>query len=173
MKHEQLHKACSRLGVFTALFNGDYHSELVSGIEKAAKSRGAQIIYFPGGALNSPCPHERRHNLVYDTALNASLDGLIILSAVVNYCNETGLRDFISRYKHIPVITINFRAPFGNAILTNNRQGFEALMSHLLETHGYRKLAFVKGPEYNPYAAERFAIYQSALSGSCCPQGSR
>ena len=67
--------------------------------------------------------------------------------------------EFLSRYEHIPMVTINFRAPFGNAILTHSKQGFEALMQHLIETHGYRKLAFVKGPEYNPDALNRKRRY--------------
>ncbi len=34
---------------------------------------------------------------------------------------------------------------------------------HLIETHGYRKLAFIRGPEEHYYAQERFRAYQDVL----------
>ncbi|MBN2535799.1 MAG: substrate-binding domain-containing protein, partial [Spirochaetales bacterium] len=164
MNEKRSQKSCHRLGVFTAWFYGHYQVELISGIEEAARRFNTQVIYFSGRALHSPIPYENNHNIIYDTALNASLDGLIILSLLANYCNDNALTEFISRYKNIPVITINFRSLIGNAILTNNTPGFSALMKHLIEKHGYRKLAFVKGPECNRDAMERYAIYKSALS---------
>jgi DNA-binding LacI/PurR family transcriptional regulator/signal transduction histidine kinase/DNA-binding NarL/FixJ family response regulator len=164
MKEKRSRKSFPRLGVFTAWFYGHYQVELISGIEEAARRLNAQVIYFSGRALHSPIPYENDHNIIYDTALNASLDGLIIMSLLANYCDDNALTEFIYRYKNIPVITINFRSLIGNAILTNNKTGFSALMKHLIEKHSYRKLAFVKGPERNRDAMERYVVYKSALS---------
>ncbi len=157
------------MGVFSAWFRGHYQLELISGIEGAARRLSAQVIYFSGRSLHSPHPYENDRNIVYDIALNASLDGLIVLSLLANYCDDSALTEFISRYEGIPVVTVNLRAEIGNAILTNNTTGFSALMKHLIGGHGLRKLAFVQGPEHNLDASERFGIYVSALSASGIP----
>jgi DNA-binding LacI/PurR family transcriptional regulator len=62
---------------------------------------------------------------------------------------------FISRYAQIPCVTIGFKTSYGNAILTNNAVGFHSLMRHLTDDRGYRKLAFLGGPEKNIDAIER------------------
>ncbi|MBN1697227.1 MAG: substrate-binding domain-containing protein [Spirochaetales bacterium] len=166
MKKMRSRKSFRRVGVFTAWFYGHYQLELISGIEEAAGRHNVQVVYFSGRALHSPVPYENDHNIIYDTALNASLDGLIIMSLLANYCDDYALTEFIARYKDIPIITVNFRSLIGNAILTNNKKGFSALMNHLIDQHGYRKLAFVKGPEHNRDAMERYTVYKSALSGN-------
>ncbi|MBN2536128.1 MAG: substrate-binding domain-containing protein [Spirochaetales bacterium] len=163
MKEKRLQKSCQRVGVFTAWFYGHYQMELFSGIEEMARHHKVQALYFSGRALHSPLPYENDHNIIYDTALHASLDGLII-SLLAIYCNDNILTEFISRYKNIPVITINFRSAIGNAIFADNKPGFNALMKHLIEKHGFRKLAFVKGPEHNRDAMERYTLYKSALA---------
>ncbi len=164
MKKKRSGKSCPRLGVFTAWFYGHYQLELFSGIEDAARRHGAQILYFSGRSLHSPVPFESTHNTVYETAFNASLDGLIVLSLLANYCDDAALTAFLSRYKDMPIVTVNFRSSAGNAVFADNAPGFEALVRHLVEMHGYKKLAFVKGPERNPDAMERYAVYKSVLA---------
>jgi DNA-binding LacI/PurR family transcriptional regulator/signal transduction histidine kinase/DNA-binding NarL/FixJ family response regulator len=166
MKKKRSGKSRPTLGVFTTWFYGYYQLELYSGIEEAARSHNARLVYFSGRSPHSPYPYENSHNIVYDAALNASLDGLILLSPLANYCDDDQLKEFILRYEHIPVVTINFRASIGNAVLTNNVPGLGSLMKHLIDEHGYRKLAFVKGPKRSPEALERYEVYRSALSAN-------
>ena len=39
-----------------------------------------------------------------------------------------------------------------------------AVVAHLIEVHGYRRIAFVGGPEVNDEAQERYAAYREELA---------
>jgi len=73
-------------GVFCSWFGGDYHFELISGIEHKAKLKGIRVIYFSGRTIHSRDPNDDNYNVIFDNALDAALDGLLIMPVVTNYC---------------------------------------------------------------------------------------
>ncbi|MBN1698653.1 MAG: substrate-binding domain-containing protein [Spirochaetales bacterium] len=162
-------KTRPRFGVLTDWFQGYYQSELISGIEHEAKRNNIDVFYFVGRSINSPYPHEEGFNVVYDMALDASLDGLAILPMITNFSTDKQVSEFVSRYASLPLVTIGFTSTHGNAILTNNVNGFHSLVRHLTDDHGYRKLAFVNGPGKSPDAIERSGIYTSVLRSGGIP----
>ncbi|MBN2135443.1 MAG: response regulator [Acidobacteria bacterium] len=164
MKIKHCHSSHPRFGVFNSWFRGDYQFELVSGIEHEAKRNDVQVFYFIGRFPHSPWPYEAICNCMFDIALDASLDGLVITPMISNYSTKQQMNEFASRFSHIPLVTINFKTEHGNAILTNNAPGFQRLMQHLIEYHGYRKFAFLNGPAHNFDAVERADIYKSMLN---------
>ncbi|MBN2441468.1 MAG: substrate-binding domain-containing protein [Spirochaetales bacterium] len=169
MRKKPNHNSCPRFGVFSSWFYGDYLFEFVSGIEYEAKHKDVQVVYFTGRSLHSPYSYDDNHNIVYDIAHEASLDGLVIMSGVIDYSTNTQINDFVSRYSSLPLITIDFKTVYGNAILSNNAPGFRKLLQHLIENHGYRKFAFINGPETNFDAIERSDIYRSMLDSYSIP----
>ena len=42
-------------------------------------------------------------------------------------------------------------------------------LEHLISRHGFRRIAFVRGPQKNPEAERRYAIYQAALESFDIP----
>jgi hypothetical protein len=85
MKKRHYHNSRPRFGVLTSWFHGDYQFEFVSGIEHEAKRNDVQLFYFTGCSLHSPHPYENNYNVVFDTALDASLDGLVIMPMIPSY----------------------------------------------------------------------------------------
>jgi signal transduction histidine kinase/DNA-binding LacI/PurR family transcriptional regulator/DNA-binding NarL/FixJ family response regulator len=157
-----------RFGIFSCWFRGDYHFECLSGIEHEAKLNDVQLFYFAGRSLLSHQPYDKYHNNVYDTALEASLDGIVIMSMLINYNIDREMNEFISRFTPIPLVTINFKTSHGNAII-NDTNGFRQLLQHLIEDHGYRKLAFIYGPDKNFDAIMRLQTYTSMLKSYDIP----
>jgi uncharacterized membrane protein len=49
------------------------------------------------------------------------------------------------------------------SIMVDNRPGLQNMIRHLAEVHGYMRIAFIRGPEGNSDAAERFQIYRETL----------
>jgi DNA-binding LacI/PurR family transcriptional regulator len=45
----------------------------------------------------------------------------------------------------------------------DNYLGMRSLLAHLIEAHGYRRLAFIRGPEEHYYAQERYRAYLDSL----------
>ncbi len=76
-------------------------------------------------------------------------------------------------YKGIPLVSIGMRLEGVPSILTDNRAGILEAMDHLIDVHGLRRIAFLKGPEINHEAQERFAAYREALRGARARRGSR
>ncbi len=158
-----------RIGVFSDWFAGVYQSELLSGIEHEAGRNGIRVFYFVGRSLNATRPYDNNYNVVYDAALDASLDGLVLIPMLASFCTADQMSVFVSRYAPVPLVTMNFKTDYGNAILSNNALGFRTLLDHLTEDHGYGKLAFVNGPEKNIDAIERSGIYESGLASHGIP----
>jgi len=163
------HNTRRRFGVFTAWFKGDYQYEFISGIEYEAKRHDIHILYFAGRVPHSPYPYEEYYNIVYNTALEASLDGLVVMPMHAGFCTNEEFNNFLSQFSLLPLVTINSKTPYGNAIFADNAVGFKTLMRHLIEDHGYRRLAFIGGPDINPDAAERARIYTSMLKSYRIP----
>jgi signal transduction histidine kinase/AraC-like DNA-binding protein len=49
-------------------------------------------------------------------------------------------------------------------------QGMQAVVRHLIQTHGLRRLAFVRGPENHHYAQERYRAYVETLQEQRLPR---
>ncbi len=163
MTKKRIKSSRPRFGVLSAWFGGDYQSGLISGIESEAKLNDVEVFYFIGRPLDSPNQYENNYNVVYDAALDASLDGLVVMPMLASFSTAKRMSGFISGFAPVPLVTINFKTSYGNAILANNAAGFRALLRHLTEDHGYRKLAFLNGPEKNFDAIERAGIFASVL----------
>ena len=48
-------------------------------------------------------------------------------------------------------------------VLIDSYQGMRDMIAHLVQLHGYKRLAFIRGPEGHYYAQERFRAYEDAL----------
>jgi signal transduction histidine kinase/DNA-binding LacI/PurR family transcriptional regulator len=151
------------LGVFVSLFGG-YQDAIWSGIVEAAHENNAHVICFVGAALKDEVRSQKHWNAVYDLASPANLDGLIMISsALQKYTSLEELSRFYARYAPLPVISIAQELEGVPSITVDNAAGMCALMRHLIEAHGYRRIAFIQGPENNPEAQARYHVYTEAL----------
>jgi anti-anti-sigma regulatory factor len=55
------------------------------------------------------------------------------------------------------------------SILVSNHQGMYEAVTHLIETHNYRRIAFIRGPAGHPEAEERYRAYTEALAAFGLP----
>jgi DNA-binding LacI/PurR family transcriptional regulator/signal transduction histidine kinase/DNA-binding NarL/FixJ family response regulator len=152
------------LGVLISHFRGQYQLELVKGIESEARKRDANIITFAGRYIHSPIPGDAYQNIIYDIISPHSLDGVIITSVLSNYATNEEMEAFIGRFASIPRVTFNYTGNSAPSLRADNATGFSSLIGHLIEAHGYRKMAFVSGPRMNPDAAERLSVFNETLA---------
>jgi signal transduction histidine kinase/DNA-binding response OmpR family regulator/HPt (histidine-containing phosphotransfer) domain-containing protein len=50
------------------------------------------------------------------------------------------------------------------SVLVNNENGLRDEIAHLVQVHGHRRIAFVRGPEGNPEAEQRYRVYTETLA---------
>jgi len=167
-KRTKLHTRRARptLGYLAAEVMSAYNVSVLAGIIEAAQEQNANLISFLGGVLrfapDDPFTHQR--NTLYDLITTSNIDGLIINSTVGNYVNTQELKDFCNYYRPLPMVSIAETIPGIASILVDNERGMRDVIVHLIEKHGCRRIAFIRGPEDNDEAERRYHAYTQVLA---------
>ncbi|GLZ28791.1 hypothetical protein Lesp02_09810 [Lentzea sp. NBRC 105346] len=134
------------------------------GASDGAAANDCDFVCFVGTELEHPNPHKRRANAVYDLISPHRLDALIMWTTRVGQLvGEQSMRDFATRFAPMPIISVETTLADWPTILMDNRGGMEKAVTHLIEVHGHRRIAFVRGPQTHAGAQERYQGYVDAL----------
>ncbi len=156
-------KPAFTIGVFTSWLEDRYESSIRAGIYSAAKQAGVNVLCFAGGHVHSPI--ERERNRLYDLVSRKQLDGLLLLSGTLaSFINPDEYQAFCDRFRPIPMVSIAVPMPGVPSVLVDNTLGMRQLVTHLIEVHGYHRIAFVRGPRTNVEANARYEVYRSVLA---------
>ncbi len=138
-----------------------------AGVTAAARNHQLNTIRFVGGFLNHPDPAERQLNAVYDLIDRAQIAGIIAASSdqLTRYTTSEPQTTFLDRFDALPFVSggteINEHIPH---ISHNIASDIRQLLIHLIEVHGYRRIAHLHGPIDTDWSQERFEIYQATLA---------
>ena len=156
------------VGVFLGQMEERYQSIIWPGIVDAAQELDLNLIFFPGAPLDVPhdvYAYMSERNKVYSLAHSTNLDGLVLFSGTLaGFVDLESLYRFYDRFRDLPIVSLALPLEGASNILVDNKRGMYELVSHLIEVHGYRHLAFIRGPEGHPEAEERFQAYVEALA---------
>ena len=136
-----------------------YVDQVIRGVERAATTAGEAVLI---AATRGSSGRELARSLA------TKVDGLLI---VAHSLPATEISALGSR---LPVVVLSDRArrrtPL-DSVRVDNRGGMQALVEHLVETHGHRDLVFVAGPKGAPDSADRFTGFRQAVqaAGLDCP----
>ncbi len=140
------------LGVLLPDLFGEFFSELIRGIDAAARGRGYHLLV--SGSHEDPVETQELLR-----AIRGRVDGLIALSPGLD------ARAFEENLPAgFPVVLLNSvirRSGYGS-ILVDNYGGAFAMVRHMIHL-GHRRIAFVTGPANNHDASERLRGYRDAL----------
>jgi signal transduction histidine kinase/DNA-binding LacI/PurR family transcriptional regulator/AraC-like DNA-binding protein/CheY-like chemotaxis protein len=136
----------------------------------AAERRDVNLISFPGGRLHALNAFESQRNLVFDLANEECIDGLITWASSLGGVLSPGeISAFHQRYQALPTVSLAQFIEGLPTVALDSYQGMRALLRHLIEEHGYRRLAFIRGPEEHYYAQERYRAYLDTLQAYDLP----
>lgn len=155
------------IGVFVDAIDPDYQQGILCGIHDEAQALGLDVTCFVGGALEGARPLRGDCNLAYTLSHPAHLDALIVLSGTLaNYAGMSRVSALCERFQELPICSIGGALDYDNAfeLSVNNRAGIRQALMHLAQTCGRRRIAFIKGPEGNEEARERFQVYREAIA---------
>ncbi len=156
--------SCFTIGLFIDSFYSNYESIIFSGIQKLAIENGIRLITFSGGAIDAPHYSQTRKNAVFDLAVPESIDGLIIItSSLGHYITAEEFKRFCDSFHDIPVVSTGIEMKGYPSVVVDNYCGMQDLVTHLIEIHKYKKIALVRGPEYDMEAGIRFKAYRDTL----------
>lgn len=169
-----LNNGCKTIGFLTEGLSGDYQAGVWPGIMASARAHNLNVLCFCGGSfsVSSQNPWDAQGNVLYDIAQKHSLDGVIIAGSLGSYISDDLIKKFLARFTHLPAVTLAPTIDSIPAIFVDNRSGMRSLITHLVEDHKYQKVAFIRGPEGNVEAEERFNIFCEVMEGHTIPVNS-
>lgn len=153
------------IGVLVDWIDVPYQTSIMSGISSYVQNHSINLIVFPAGRINSPDEWERCRNILYEFINRRYIDGLIVLSSTVgSVVGSKELGDIMKRkYEHFPKVIIGDQLENIPSIIVDNELGMREVMEHMVDFHGYKRIAFIKGPEGIPGADIRFEIFKSFM----------
>jgi len=141
-----------------------YQISIFEGVADYAYENNINLLCFVAGGLEAPREYEKPRNVLYDFVTENNVDGIVVSSGSIgNYVGYEAMVKFCNKYRPIPLVSIALELEGFPSILVNNKKGMHDLINHLIEKHKYKKIAFIKGPENNTEAEDRYKAYLEAL----------
>ncbi len=157
-------RARATIGFLTANIHIGAGRTVWPGIVDAAERCGLNLICFPGGGLHVSEGFEAQRNVIYDLVDAAWLDGLVSWSSTISVkLDPIETAEFHQRFRPLPMVSLAQIIEGVPTLSIDSYHGMRAAICHLIEVHGYRRLAFIRGPATHFYAQERYRAYIDVL----------
>jgi len=146
----------------TSANTGNVETDLWQGLSELCVEKDISLTTLVGGQFMAKSPSEYMRNHQYLDVDAAPFDSVIVWASNVHLVSSNEDRERF--YRHFGGKTLlNLQADVCNKPLLrfNDAKGISDIVRHLVKVHGYRKLAFIRGPETHALANNR---YQSFLA---------
>lgn len=155
---------CPTIGFLNASGLEFFH-QAWRGVADVAAEHNVNAISFIGQYVQDTKGFKAQANILYDLIDTEQLDGLVIQDLMCNLLDPDEARQFYERYWPLPIVSIGRRLMEGiPCVQSSGYEGMRQAIAHLIEVHGRRRIAFVKGlPNYRPHD-ERYQAYVDVLT---------
>lgn len=152
-----------RLGLLADGYDFEFQVRVLVAAERAARKLGLDFIAVSGGVLGIAARDPKR--FVYDFIGPDSVDALLICTHTIGHHSTLAeLGDFVGRFSAVPRVCLGVALPGVTTMLVDNEMGMHDVVEHLLDGHGFRRIAFVAGPTGSEEAQARYRGYLRALA---------
>lgn len=149
--------------MFTGL-NIDTTSEITKAVRDCLKDNNANGFFFSSERrFLTDYLHDVGEYNIFSLPDFSKFDGVIVITSTIN--SPQILEDIWNRINEagIPAVSIeDYRSDCYNVGI-DNKSGMKELLMHFVVDHGYRRIAFLKGPLDNREANDRFSAYLEVL----------
>jgi sigma-B regulation protein RsbU (phosphoserine phosphatase) len=153
------------LGVLADLLEGEYQSAVVGGMVEGAREAGANILLLADSLRRAVVRGGARSDITYDLAGSDRVDGVIVMAGPLG--NIVGLDElgrYCERFEPRPMCSVAAPVPGMAAILVDGAPALSQGVTHLVQDHGLRKIAFLGGPALNVEAQQRLATFRRTMA---------
>ncbi|MBN2546790.1 MAG: substrate-binding domain-containing protein [Spirochaetes bacterium] len=127
---------------------------LLKGIIHSAKQYNVNLFVLAGGQLG-----KSNNSIIYKLIDIDNFDGILTWAS----SDKDEHIKFYDKFKDFPLVSITLKIDNHPCITIDTYSGMKTAVNHLIQHHGYKKIAFIKGPEKHVYAQERFRAYTDSL----------
>ena len=153
------------IGMLMTRMDVVFADPLWKGMAEASRQMDFNLIYFVGESIESSHEYNAQQNVVYELIDLEALDGIVLPSAALaHYIGKDKFLEFIEPLRVQPLVSISMAIEGMPSVLTENKEGMKQVVRHLIEKHGRRRIAFIKGPDENPEAVIRYNAYLEVLN---------
>jgi len=131
---------------------------------EAARERDVNVLNLVGSRLHSPIALEAPAQILFELIDPAILDGLVVFSEMLyHFVSVEDLRRFLDRYSPLPMTSIGVVEGIPSVML-DIEEGMRKMVGHLVEVHGFRRMAFLSGPAGEATAEAEYRGFKQALA---------
>jgi len=153
------------IALVTESLADEYEVALLRGVLAAARRENVQLVCVAAGAIGDPDPDVSAGNFAFDLVGAHNVSGIISVSSVLGgSVGAAGLRSWVERYADLPLCSVGVPFEGRPCILVDNATGEEAVVRHLIEEHGAKRIAYLRGPKGSVEAGIRLRAFESALT---------
>ncbi|MBN2547114.1 MAG: substrate-binding domain-containing protein [Spirochaetes bacterium] len=134
------------------------------GVLEGIRENKANLLCFSSTAISNSNVFEKKAGDIFELINSEIVDGIL--------CSTNGLfqeepylniENLLSKNRHIPFVCLGRSIKNFPSIIADDYVGSLKLMSHLIEVHNYKKIAYVRGPENYGNINFRFNGYIDSL----------
>lgn len=155
----------------------EYFEKLMAGFRICAKEEDVNLIFLMGPHIPRYCKdilsgsfawdYDFQFHTVYDYVRFIKPDAIIVAyGSLSHFKHVPDVEEFVARFKGIPTLLLgdSVEDPEVPHLIGGNYNGMKECVRHLVEGHGYRKIAFVGGPKRNHDSNRRLQAYKDVLT---------
>jgi signal transduction histidine kinase/DNA-binding LacI/PurR family transcriptional regulator len=153
------------IGVFASQVGRAWGAEFLSGITAAAEANNVNLVHFIGGRLTPQVSTDKPDPSfgLYDLAKPDQFDGLLLTVDIAYGTSAAELKVFSDLHGSLPIVTQSVDMDGATMFVPDNAEGIRAVVRHLIEEHGYKRIAFICGIHGQVDSEQRFQAYKDEL----------
>ncbi len=162
-----------RFCVISGHLQAEYYLGMALGIKHAAYENDIDITFVStvlGGAFYNDyiaCVTDYQANMILEYINEKEFDALIISSGALRRAlslSKSGeFETYIANFDPHKLIIIEDQIPGYCCLSSDNYQGQEQIIRHMVEVHGYKKIGYLSGEKGYPECMERLQAYYDVM----------
>lgn len=153
------------IGFLTANIHSGSGPILWQSMAEHVRSEGDRLFIFAGGRLLHDDPVEMRMNRVFSLAATDAVDATIVwASALSGTVSPEGVQAYLGRFSNKPLVSIEMSMPNVPSVSIDVYSGMQRLLDHVVQVHGARRIAFLRGPAKHRSSEDRFHAFRDYIS---------
>lgn len=141
-----------------------YQSGIIKGAVEVCNELDFNLITYMGGPIDNPDKTEQTRDTVFNLVDPDLFDGIIIpTGSHTRYISESDRDKFLKRFNSIPIVNISGLLDSVINVAVDFQTGIKELLEHFIDVHGYKRIAFIRGPKNHPSSELREQEYRSYL----------
>ena len=154
-----------RIAVFVGQADESYQSKFITGFTASAFGLGMDVCVFAMyHKYQNTALRERGESNIFSLMQPELFDGAVILEDTIQTQGaaqqlEESLHDTFDK----PVLVVEKDSPYFPSVFTECHDAVVELVSHLIEVHGYKDIAFLSGKKWHKHSKQRLQAVRDAM----------